>query len=188
MSTTAIIIFVVYVICLTGCVPSCSYGLLTVDDKPSQRVVVPMVFGTTQGVMALLGMVVGKAVSYLFGDFGHFMVFVMMVVVAIKMFIDAMQILKGRKLYSFSSDWGFLLLAISASVNTFLMALMSDFFLPFGNWFFVLVLLVGFLLSFFTVRVQYSPKVMRTISFFEFSESVFMIVIASLYMFTNILA
>ena len=148
----------------------------------------PLIFGATQGIMAVLGMLVGKAITYLFDAVGHYLVFVMMLVVAVKLMVDAIQILKGKRLYTFTSDWGFLLLSIVASINTFLMALMSDFFLPFGNWFFLFVAVAGFLWSYFTVKIQYSPKIMKTMSFFEFSESVFMLVIAVLFMFTNLLA
>lgn len=188
MSITAIIISIVYLLCLTGCSASCSVGLIRPDDKPSQRYLVPLIFAATQGIMALLGMLVGKAITYLFDAVGHYLVFVMMLVVAVKLMVDAIQILKGKRLYTFTSDWGFLLLSIVASINTFLMALMSDFFLPFGNWFFLFVAVAGFLWSYFTVKIQYSPKVMRIMSFFEFSESVFMAVIAVLFMFTNLLA
>lgn len=188
MSTTAIILSGLYVLCLTGSVAPRSLGLVNEDDKASRRFQVPLVFGATQGLMALLGMALGNAIDYLFEAIGIYMTFAMMLVVTVKLFLDAMQILKGKALYTFSSEWGFLLLSILASTNTFLMSLMSSFFLPFGKAFPMAVAAAGLLWAYFTVKVRFSPKVMKTMSFLEFSESVFLLVIAVLFMFTNLLA
>lgn len=188
MTTTAIIISILFVLCLTSPTATRSVGLVRDDDKPSQRWLIPLVFGVSQGLMALVGFYLGKLVSHLFVDeFAPYMVFVMMLVVAVKMFVDSMRILKGKLLYTISKEWDFILLSVVAAFNTLLMSLMSFCFMPFGQWYFLIVAAAGFLWSFFIVRMEFTPKLLRKMSFIEFSAAVFMVVIALLYLFTDLL-
>ena len=110
-----------------------------------------------------------------------------MLVVAVKMFVDSMKVLKGKMLYTVSTEWDFVLLSILAAMNTLIMTLVGSYFLPFGWWFFVAVAAAGFLWSFFTVRIEFNPSVLKKVSFIEFSASVFMVVIACLYLFTDLM-
>lgn len=189
MTAPAIIISILFVLCLTSSVATRSAGLVTENDKPSQRWLVPIVFGVSQGLMALIGYYLGKLVSHLFIDeFASYLVFALMLVVAVKMFVDSMRILKGKMMYTVSSDWDYILLSIMAAFNTLLMSLTGFCFLPFGSlYLFVLaVAAAGFLWSCFIVRIPFEPKMLRKLSFIEFSASVFMVVIAILYLFTDL--
>lgn len=188
MTTTAIILNILFILCLTSPVASRSVGLVKADDKPAQKFLIPLVFGVSQGFMALVGYYLGKLVSHLFvAEFAPYVVFVMMLVVAVKMFVDSMRILKGKLLYTVNKEWDFILLSIVAAFNTLLMSLMGFCFMPFGPWFFLAVAAAGFLWSFFIVRTEFSPKMLRNLSFIEFSAAVFIVVIAMLYLFTDLL-
>lgn len=190
MTTTAIIINILFIICLTSSVASRSVGLVNADDRPVQKWLVPIVFGVSQGMMALVGYYLGKLVAHLFiDDFASYLVFAMMLVVAVKMFVDSMRILKGKTMYTVSRDWEFVLLSVMAAFNTLLMSITGFSFMPFGElyWFVLAVAVAGFLWSFFTVRIPFEPKMIRKLSFIEFSASVFMVVIAILYMFTDLM-
>lgn len=190
MTTTAIIINILFILCLTSNVATRSAGLVTENDKPSQRWLVPIVFGVSQGVMAIIGYYLGKLVSYLFIDeFASYLVFVMMLVVAVKMFVDSLRILKGKMMYTISSDWDFILLSVMAAFNTLLMSLASFRFMPFGElyWYVLAVVAGGFFWSFYIARKDFTPGLLKKLSFIEFSASVFMLVIACLYMFTDLL-
>lgn len=188
MTTTAIIISILFVLCLTSPVAARSVGLVRADDKPAQKWLIPLIFGVSQGLMALIGYYLGKLVSHLFvAEFAPYVVFVMMLVVAVKMFVDSMRILKGRMLYTVSKEWDFILLSILAAFNTLLMSLMSFCFMPFGQWFFLALAAAGFLWSFFMVRTDFTPGIMKKLSFIEFSAAVFMAVIALLYLFTDLI-
>jgi hypothetical protein len=79
------------------------------------------------------------------------------------------------------------LLTILAAFNTFLYSIVSVFYAPFGKWFFVAVTVAGFLWALFTVRVEFAPGIIKKVSFVEFSASVFMVVIAILYLFTDLI-
>ena len=90
-------------------------------------------------------------------------------------------------MYTVSKEWDFILLSILAAMNTLIMTLVGSFFLPFGWWFFLAVSVAGFLWAYFTVRIPFEPKMIRKMSFIEFSAAVFMVVIALLYLFTNLM-
>lgn len=187
MTTSAIIISILFILCLTSSVVPRSVGLVRHDDKPSQRIWIPVVFGISQGIMALVGHGLGRLLAHFFTYVSEYMVFAMMLVVAIKLFVDSMRILKGKMMYTVSKDSDIVLLSILAAFNVFLYALASVFFAPFGTWFFVAVTVAGFLWSFFTVRVDFTPGMIKKVSFVEFAASVFMVVIAILYLFTDVI-
>ena len=189
MTTTAIIINILFIICLTSSVAPRSMGLIKSDDKKTQRIWIPVTFGLSQGIMAVLGYNVGRLISHLFTYIAEYMVFAMMLVVAVKMFVDSMRVLKGKMMYTVSKDWEIVLLSVTAAFNTLLMSITGFCFMPFGElyWFILAVAVSGFLWSYFTVRIPFEPKMIRKLSFISFSASVFMLVIACLYLFTDLM-
>ena len=191
MTTASIILNILFILCLTAPIVTRAVGLINADDKPVKRLWIPLIFGLSQGVMAVAGYYLGKLIRHLFVDeFGPYLVFTMMLVVAVKMFVDAIRVLKGKMLYTVRNDWDFLLLSIMAAFNVLLMALAGPFFipeLPLGNWFFPAVAVAGFLWAFITARIAFNPGVMKKMSFIEFSAAVFMVVIAVLYLFTDLI-
>lgn len=187
MTATSIVIGILFILCLTSSVVPRSVGLVKADDKPLQKVWIPVMFGLSQGVMALLGFTMSRLMAHLFTYIADYMVFAMMLVVAVKLFVDSIRILKGKMMYTLSSDKDIFLLTILAAVNTFLYALVSAFFVPFGLWFFPAVVVAGFLWAFFTVRIDFTPGIIKKVSFVEFAASVFMVIIAVLYLFTELM-
>ena len=190
MTTSAIVINILFILCLTSSVVSRSLGLVKADDKPSQKLWIPIVFGLSQGVMAVIGYNLGRLIAHLYTYIAEYMVFAMMLVVAVKLFVDSMKVLKGKMLYTVRNDWDFLLLSIMAAFNALLLALAGPFFIPempLGSWFFLAVVVAGFLWAFITVRITFNPGVMKKMSFIEFSAAVFMVVIAALYLFTDLI-
>lgn len=191
MTTPAIIINILFILCLTAPIVTRTVGLVNADDKPVRKFWIPLIFGLSQGVMAVAGFYLGKLMRHLFVDeFAPYLVFAMMIVVAVKMFVDSMRVLKGKMLYTVRNDWDFFLLSIMAAFNALLMALAGPFFIPempLGSWFFLAVVVAGFLWAFITVRIPFNPSVMKKMSFIEFSAAVFMVVIAALYLFTDLI-
>ena len=187
MTTASIIIGILFILCLTSSVVSRSVGLVNSDDKPSQKIWIPITFGLSQGVMALLGSGLGRLIAHLFTYIAEYMVFAMMLLVAVKMFVDSMRVLKGKMMYTVSKESDMFLLTILSAFNTFLYSIVSVFYAPFGKWFFVAVTVAGFLWALFTVRVDFTPGIIKKVSFVEFSASVFMVVIAILYLFTDLI-
>ena len=187
MTTPAIILGILFVLCLTSSVVPRSVGLVRADDKPLQKVWIPVMFGLSQGVMALLGFSLSRLMAHLFTYIADYMVFAMMLVVAVKLFVDSIRILKGKMMYTVNSDRDIALLTLLAGVNTFLYGLVSVFYMPFDIWFFVVVTVAGFLWAFFTVRIDFAPGILKKVSFVEFAAAVFMVVIAVLFLFTDLM-
>lgn len=187
MTTASIIISIVFIICLTAPVATRSVGLITADDKPLRAWLIPMMFGVNQGLAAMLGMGLGRLFAHMITYIAEYMVFAMMLVVAVKMFVDSIRILKGRMLYTISNDTQLALLSIISSINTMLMSLMGSYFMPFGNLFIVAVTVAGFLWSFLIIRREFTPGMIKKLSFIEFSASIFMLIIAILYLFTDLI-
>ena len=188
MTTTAIILNILFILCLAVPAGTHSLGLLKSDDKPSQKWFIPLPFGVFQGVSAMFGNALGKLFAHLITYIAEYMVFAMMLVVAVKMFVESMRILKGKILYTVSNDTELTLLALMSAINTLLISLMGPYFMPFGKgWFMLAIIVAGFLWSFFAIRVSFDAKMVKKMSFIEFSASVFMVVIAILYLFTDLL-
>lgn len=188
MTTPAIIIGIIYVLALTTTVVPLAVGLEPKGEStPSRQLLVALVFAATQALMAFVGYLIGTMVGYLFGNLLRYLVFGMMLIVAVKMIVDSMKVLKAKRLYSFTSNWGFLLLGILSGMNTLLMGICDEGFMPFGNWWFLVVAAAGFLWAWPMVRTPYTPKMLRNTSFIEFSGAVFLVVVALLYLFTDLI-
>ena len=188
MTSAAIVIGILYVLSLTTSVVPLAVGLEPKgESNPARQLLVALIFAATQSLMAFLGYLLGAAIDYLFGELLPYLVFAMMLVVAIKMIVDSMKVLKAKRLYSFTSNWGYLLLGILAAMNTFLLGICSGGYLPFGKWYFFAVAAAGFLWATAFIRKAYEPPMLRITSFVEFSGAVFLIVIAILYLFTDLI-
>ena len=188
MTTSAIIIGIVYCLALTTSIVPWAVGLEPKGDSTVSRpILVSLVFAATQALMAFMGYLIGTLVDYMFGDLLPYLVFALMLVVAVKMIVDSMKVLKAKRLYSFTSNWGFLLLGIVSGMNTLLMGVCGEGYMPFGNWFFLAIAVAGFFWAWRSVRVTYTPNMLKATSFIEFSGAVFLVVIAILYLFTDLI-
>ena len=188
MTTTSIIISILFIVSLTVPAGTHSLGLVKADDKPSQKWFIPLFFGVYHGVFVMFGSFLGGLFAHLITYIAKYMVFAMMLVVAVKMFVESMRILKGKMLYTVSNDTELALLGMMSGVNTLLMSLMGPYFMPFGkSWYMLAVIVASFLWSFFAIRIPFEPKIIKKVSFVEFSAAVFLVVIAVLYLFTDVI-
>ena len=187
MSASSIIIGIIFVLALTTSVVPLAVGLEPQGRSSSfKRLLVALIFGATQALMALVGCMIGHQIDYLFGDLLQYYVFGMMLIVAAKMVVDSMKVLKAKRLYAFTSNWGYLLLGIVSAMNTLLMGICAEGFMPFGNWYFLAVAIAGFIWAMVSIRVEYTPKMLKTTSFIEFSGAVFLVLVAVLFLFTDL--
>lgn len=188
MTPSAIIIGIIFVLALTTPVVTVSIGLEPKSQsKFPRQLLAALVFGAMEAVMAFLGYLFGRWIAPMYGDLLPYFVFVIMLIVAVKMIVHSMKVLKAKYLFSFTSFWGLLLLGVFATVDTFMMGVCGDGFLPFGHWYFLAVGIAGFLWALNAVRKDFSPELMRASSFIEFSGAVFVLIIAILYLFTDLI-
>ena len=188
MTTSAIIIGIIYVLSLTTPVVTVALGLEPKSQsKFPRQSLAALVFGVTEALMAFLGYLCGRWIAPLYGDLLPYFVFAVMLIVAVKMIVHSMKVLKAKYLFSFTSFGGLVLLGVFAAANTFMLGLCGDGFLPFGHWYFLIVGVAGFLWAFNAVRKEFSPELMRASSFIEFSGAVFLVLVAVLYLFTDLI-
>lgn len=188
MSTSAIIIGILFVLSLTTPVVTVSIGLEPISQSTFQRqLIAALVFGVMEALMAFLGYLFGRWIAPMYGDFLPYFVFAIMLIVAVKMIVHSMKVLKAKYLFSFTSFGGLLLLGVFAAADTFMMGICGDGFLPFGYWYFLAVGIAGFLWALNAVRKDFSPELMRASSFIEFSGAVFVFLVAILYLFTDLI-
>ena len=188
MTTPAIIIGIIFVLALTTPVVTVSIGLEpNSQSKFPRQLLAALVFGAMEALMAFLGYLFRRWIAPMYGNALPYFVFAVMLIVAIKMFVHSMKVLKAKYLFSFTSFGGLLLLGVFAATNTFMMGVCGDGFLPFGHWYFLAIGIAGFLWALNAVRKDFSPELMRASSFIEFSGAVFMVVIAILFLFTDLI-
>ena len=188
MTPSAIIIGIIFVLALTTPVVTVSIGLEPKSQsKFPRQLLAALVFGATEALMAFLGYLCGRWIAPMYGDILPYFVFAVMLIVAVKMIVHSMKVLKAKYLFSFTSFGGLLLLGVFAATNTFMLGLCGDGFLPFGHWFFLVVGIAGFLWALNAVRKEFSPELMRASSFIEFSGAVFLMLVAVLYLFTDLI-
>lgn len=187
MTPSAIVIGIIFVMALTTPVVPVSLGLEPQSkSKATRQLLVALAFGMMESMMAFLGYLFGTWIAPMYGDLMPYFVFAVLLIVGVKMIVHAMKVLKAKYLFSFTSDWGFLLLGIFAAINTFMVGVCGDGFLPFGHWYFLAVGVSGFLWASTAVKKEYSPELMRASSFIEFSGAVFVLIIAVLFLFTDL--
>lgn len=188
MTTPAIIIEILFVLSLTTPVVTVSIGLEPKNQsKFPRQLLAALVFGAMEALMAFLGYLFGRWIAPMYGDYLPYFVFAIMLIVAVKMMVHSMKVLKAKYLFSFTSFGGLLLLGVFAAADTFMMGVCGDGFLPFGHWYFLAVGLAGFLWALNAVRKEFSPELMRASSFIEFSGAVFVLIIAILFLFTDLI-
>ena len=188
MTAPAIIIGIIFVLALTTPVVTVSIGLEPKSQSTlARQLLAALVFGAMEALMSFLGYLFGRWIAPMYGDFLPYFVFAVMLIVAVKMIVHSMKVLKAKYLFSFTSFWGLLLLGIFAAADTFMMGVCGDGFLPFGYWFFLAVGIAGFLWALNAVRKEFSPELMRASSFIEFSGAVFVLIIAILFLFTDLI-
>ena len=188
MTSPAIIIGIIFVLALTTPVVTVSIGLEpNSQSKFPRQLFSALVFGAMEALMAFLGYLFGRWIAPMYGDLLPYFVFTVMVIVAVKMIVHSMKVLKAKYLFSFTSFWGLLLLGVFAATDTFMMGVCGDGFLPFGHWYFLAVGMAGFLWALNAVRKEFSPELMRASSFIEFSGAMFVLIIAILFLFTDLI-
>ena len=188
MTPSAIVIGIIFVLAVTTPVVTVSIGLEpNSQSKSSRQLLAALAFGAMEALMAFLGYLFGRWIAPMYGDSLPYYVFAILLIVGVKMIVHSMKVLKAKYLFSFTSVWGFLLLGVFAAINTFIVGLCGDGFLPFGYWYFLAVGVAGFLWAFNAVKKEYSPELMRASSFIEFSGAVFVLIIAILFLFTDLI-
>jgi len=188
MDDFAIIIFLVYVASVTTSLVPAVAGLSLNDDTMAKKLLMSFCFAAVQAIIAVLGYGIGELFIYMVNPFANYVVGVLLLFVAAKMVYDSIQVLKGKRLYTAMSNIDVLLIAVMASLNTFMASLVTPIINPMGKRMLLAFLVAAFGWAFVFVNIKYTPKMLKTTAFFQFSGGVFMVVVAFMYMFGNLIA
>lgn len=187
MDDFAVIIFVVFVVAVTTSLVPAVAGLSLDDDTKQKKALLSLVFAVIQALMAAFGFVVGRLFMHLVGSIANYVVGGLFLFVAAKMIYDSMQVLKAKRLYTAMDFKDVALIAVMSSLNTFMASLATPIINPTGKWMLLVFLLAAFAWAFAFVNIKYTPKMLKTTAFVQFSGGVFMAVVAFLYMFGNLI-
>ena len=187
MDDFAIIIFLVFVAAVTTSLVPAVAGLSRSDDTKSKKVTLALCFAFVQALMAALGFVIGGLFMHLMLQFVNYVVGGLFLFVAAKMIYDSIQVLKAKRLYTAMDFKDVILIAVMSSLNTFMASLATPLVNPIGKWMFLAFLVAAFVWAYIFVNMKYSPKMLKTTAFFQFSGGVFVAVVAFIYMIGNLI-
>lgn len=187
MDNFAIIIFFVFVAAVTTSLVPAVTGLSLSDDSRQKKVLLALCFAFVQALMAAFGCIVGGLFMHLVSQFANYVVGVLLLFIAAKMIYDSIQVLKAKRLYTAMDFKDVILIAVMSSLNTFMASLTIPLINPVGKWMFLAFFVAAFVWACIFVYMKYSPKMLKTTAFFQFSGGVFIAVVAFIYMFGNLI-
>lgn len=187
MDEFALIVFLVFVAAVTTSLVPAVAGLSRSDDSRQKKALLAFCFAFVQALMAAFGCIIGGLFMHLVSQFANYVVGVLLLFVAAKMIYDSVQVLKAKRLYTAMDFKDVILIAVMSSLNTFMASLATPLFNPIGKWMFLAFLVAAFVWAYVFVNMKYSPKMLKTTAFFQFSGGVFMAVTAFIYMFGNLI-
>jgi len=153
-----------------------------------KNIIMATIFGLIQGVMYHLGNLLGNTYMHLFVKRYKWVVFGILAAVAIRMAIEAFNIRRGSKLFSFDNYSKFVIMAISAGINTFIIGMAGFHFMPYGNLLPILLVLAGFAWSVAGISMNISRVNILLSSVFQFFAAGVLFIIALLYLLTKLWA
>ncbi|MCE1201765.1 MAG: manganese efflux pump MntP family protein [Bacteroidia bacterium] len=151
-----------------------------------KNVVMATIFGLIQGIMYHLGDLLGNTFMHLFIKRYKWVVFGILVAVAIRMAMEAFNIRKGSRLFSFDNYSKFIIMAVSAGINTFIIGMAGFHFMPYGSLLPMLLVGAGFAWSIAGISMNISRVNILLSSVLQFFASGALLIVAVLYLLTNL--
>jgi putative Mn2+ efflux pump MntP len=151
-----------------------------------KNVIMATIFGLIQGVMYHLGNILGNTYMHLFVKRYKWVVFGILVAVAIRMAMEAFNIRRGSKLFSFDNYSKFVIMAVSAGINTFIIGMAGYHFMPYGSLLPLLLVGAGFAWSVAGISMNISRTNILLSSVFQFFAAGILLVVAFMFLFTKL--
>jgi len=143
------------------------------------------VFGLIQGVMYHIGAMLGDTFMHLFVIRYKWVVFGIFMAVSVRMLLEAVKIRKGARLFSFDNYVKFIIMAVAAGINTFIIGMTSDYFAPFDPFMPLLLVAAGFCWSIAGISMNLSRTNILLSSAMHFGASIIIFIVAVVYLLTN---
>lgn len=149
------------------------------------NVLLAIVFGLIQGVMYHLGALLGETFMHLFVIRYKWVVFGVLTAVSIRMLMEAGRIRRGERLFSFDNYVKFLMMAVAAGINTFIIGMTAEHFSPFDGQMPVVLVAAGFTWSIAGISMNISRTNILLSSLLQVLSAVVIFSVALIYLITN---
>ncbi len=143
------------------------------------------VFGLIQGVMYHLGALLGDTFMHVFVIRYKWVVFGIMAAVGIRMYMEAMRIRRGERLFSFDNYVKFLMMTVAAGINTLIIGMTAGHFSPFNGLMPVLLVAAGFSWSIAGISMNVSRTNILLSSLFQMIAASIILLVAFVYLITK---
>ena len=159
------LINILFIIALTFPVAIASTAFSKIDNEHltinneyaiGRKLIYALVLALGQGVMYVLGSLLGGTFMHLLEKISHWIVLALCFSIYYRMLINTLKIKKGENLYFVHNNKQIILLSIALGVNTFIAGLMTEFYLPFQNMTPYIIMAVAFVLSIVEMLVPFS--------------------------------
>lgn len=149
------------------------------------NITLALTFGLIQGVMYYLGDLLGDSFMHVFVIRFKWVVFGIFMAVSIRMLLEALRIRRGARLFSYDNYVKFLIMAVAAGINTLIVGMTANYFIPFGGLMPMLLVLAGFLWSIAGISMNISRVNIMLSSLMHLAASFVISIVALIYIFTD---
>ena len=131
---------------------------LTINNVQSvgRNLMSALILALGQGVMYVLGGLLGETFMHLLERISHWIVFALCFSIFYRMLMNTLKIKNGANLYFVQNIKQVFLLSIALGVNAFIAGLMTEFYIPFQNLTPYILIGVAFLWSIASMSMPFS--------------------------------
>lgn len=144
-----------------------------------------LIFGLLQGILYWVGVLLGDTFMHLLDQQQKLVVFGILAAVGVRMFLEALKIRRGERLFSFDNYVKFMVMGIAAGINTMIVGMAASYYTPFGMLAPLLLVAAGFAWSIAGISMNLSRKNIILSSLIHLVAGIYLLFFGLLYFITN---
>lgn len=144
-----------------------------------------LIFGLLQGILYWVGVLLGDTFMHLLDQQQKLVVFGLLAAVGVRMFLEALKIRRGERLFSFDNYVKFMVMGIAAGINTMIVGMAASYYTPFGFFAPLLLVAAGFAWSIAGISMNLSRKNIILSSLIHLIAGIYLLFFGLLYFITN---
>lgn len=144
-----------------------------------------LIFGLLQGILYWVGVLLGDTFMHLLDQQQKLVVFGLLAAVGVRMFLEALKIRRGERLFSFDNYVKFMVMGIAAGINTMIVGMAASYYTPFGIFAPLLLVAAGFAWSIAGISMNLSRKNIILSSLIHLLAGIYLLFFGLLYFITN---
>ena len=130
-----------------------------------RKLMFAVILALGQGVMYILGSLLGETFMHLLTNISKWMVFALCFSIFYRMLMSTLKIKNGSNLFFIETKKQIILLSVALGVNSFIAGLMTEFYLPFQNLTPYLLMATAFIWAIASMAVPFSKMKLTLNSF-----------------------